>query len=233
MEISVAVEERREVKETPAQKLLRVTRQFLADLARTALLAAVFLPIILASFLTLDIPVKEIDHLFSTGLLKPSNWFTWGGFFMALGPMAGVLIARRFGGDEASRAITAAWGIAAVAVVAELTYLAPVLEEGDFPSTRFVVAFVASAMAGQFLAVTSYDFSRGSGSWWRAPLFATLIGYGVQAVIYYPSVYWGAGAPWANWMVTDFAVKSIFAFSLLPIYWRFRKKLKPRGGFGG
>ena len=197
------------------------------------MLAGLFLPIILVSFLTVDIPVKEIDHLFSSGLLKPSNWFTKGGFAMALAPLAGILVARRYGGDEASRAITAAWGVAAITVVAELAYLAPILEDGDFPSSRFVVAFVASAMAGQFLAVTTYDVMRGGGTWWRAPFFAALIGYGAQAVIYYPSVYWGVGAPWPNWMVTDFAIKSIFAFLLLPVYWRLRRSLRPRGGFGG
>lgn len=233
MEISAAVEDRRDVKETPVQKLVRLFREFLANLARTALIAAIFLPILLASFLMIDLPVQKLDYLFTVPATKPSNWMTFGGLIMALAPLVGILVARRFGGDEASRAITAAWGVAAVAVIAELTYLAPILEDGDFPSSRFVVAFVVSAMAGQFFAVSVYDVTRGSGAWWRATLYAALSGYGVQTAIYYPLVYFQSGAPWVNWMVMDFAIKCIMIFMFLPIYWHLRRTLRPRGGFGG
>lgn len=233
LEISAEAEERRAVKETPAQKLIRLFREFLIALTRTGILAAIFLPLFLASLLSIDLPIQDLDHFFQAPETKPSNWLSWGGIFMALAPLLGILMARRFGGDEASRAVTAAWGVAAVAVVAELTYLAPVLEDGDFPSSRFAVAFVAAAMAGQFFAISVYDVTRGSGAWWRPPLYSALSGFGVQAIIYYPAVYWQSGAPWPNWMVADFALKCAMVFVFLPIYWQMRRTLRPRGGFGG
>lgn len=232
-EASAAVE-RRQPRETAMQRLARQSGDFVTSLARLAMLAVILTPLLLLSFLTVDLPMRAFDGLFGgEALLRPSNWLSRGGFAMAFAPLAVILFARKYGGDEASRAVTASWGLAAIAVFVELSYLAPALEAGDMPSVRFTVLFVASAMTGQYFAANVYDIMRGGMRWWRAPLAGALSGYAVMALIYFPGVFWGTGAPWLNWMVGDFAIKMVIALGFLPFYAMLRKSLKPRGGFGG
>ena len=88
-------------------------------------------------------------------------------------------------------------------------------------------------MAAQYVAASAYDISRGGARWWRAPLYGALLGYGIYALIYFPGVYAGSGAPWVNWMIGDFAIKTLFALLFLPVYGFLRKPLKPKGGYGG
>lgn len=229
------VTERHTPRETAMQRLGRHTAEFFAALARVLVLAGILAFVIALAFLTADLPFRALDRFFGGAeAVRPSNWMTIGGLVMGAGALIAMLFARKFGGDEANRAVTAAWAIAAFAVFAELSYLAPMLEEGDFPSVRFVVGFVASAMAAQYVAVGVYDVARGGGAWWRAPLFGAIGAYLVHGLVYFPYVYWGAGVPWANWMVTDFAIRVGLAIVFfLPVYLILRKSLRPKGGYGG
>ncbi len=233
MDAAAAVE-RRQPRETAMQRFTRLLGEFATSMARLAMLAMVLTPLLLISFLTVDLPMRAFDGLVGDQLiLRPSNWLSRGGFMMALAPLVAILFARKYGGDEASRVVTASWGIAAIAVFAELSYLAPALEDGDMPPARFTVLFVASAMAAQYFAASFYDILRGGIRWWRAPLIAALGSYGIWALIYFPAIYWGTGAPWLNWMVGDLAIKTLIAIAFLPVYFMLRKYLRPRGAFGG
>lgn len=229
-----AVVEKHQSRETAMQRMARHSGALFAALVQLAALAAMLLPVLLASMLTVDIPVYVFDRFVGDAIAsRPSNWLSQGSFIMAFVPLIVILFARRYGGDEASRAVTAAWGLAAVAVFAELSYLAPVLESSDFPSVRYTVSFTASAMAAQYIAASVYDIARGGGFWWRAPLYGALAGYLAYGVIYFPAVYWGTGAPWFNWMVGGFAIHTVLAFAFLGVYRVLRTPLRPRGGFGG
>jgi len=232
MDIAPAVETRRE-RDTPLQRLMRALADFAVGLGRLALLTAFLLPVVLLSILTIDMPVRAFDHFFSTEILRPGLWLSRGQLVMALGPMLIVLIARRYGGEEAARVVTAAWAAAAIAAFVEFAYLAPVIEPGDLPTARFAFAFAASAMTGQYVAAALYDVLRGGGAWWRAPLYALLAGYAAHVVIWFAVGYWTSNAPWLNWMVMDFSLKTAMAFAFLPLYRALRRRLKPRGGYGG
>jgi len=233
VEIAAAVETRRPIRETPLQKLGRELRKFAEALLRVALLSGLLIPILLAAFLTVDIPYHGFDHFFSMGPVKPGNWLSVGYFVMAAGAPLIVLIARRFGGEEASRVVTASWAVTAFAAFAGVSYLSPELEDGDLPSTAFVVAFVGSSIVSQFISGAVYDITRGGDKWWRAPFFALLSAYVAQTFIYFPVAYWGAVAPWANWMVEDIALKALLIVAFLGVYRVLMKRLKPRGGYGG
>ncbi len=232
MEVAPPVESHRE-RATPMQRLLAAIGGFLVGFTRLAVLTALMLPILIASFLTVDIPVRALDHYFPMEAMRPGNWLSRGDIFMAFGAMAGVLMARRFGGDEAARAITAAWGLAAFAAFAGIAYLAPDLAPGDLPAARYIAAFVLAAMMGQYMAVGLFDVLRGGTDWWRAPLYALLAGYAVHVTLFYGVAYWSSSVPWLNWMATDFALKAAMAVAFLWPYWRLRRGLKPRGGLGG
>ncbi len=233
MEVVSAVETRRPIKETPLQKIGREARKFAEALIRVAMLSAALIPILLAAFVTVDIPYRGFDHFFSMGPVKPGNWLSLGYFVMAAGAPVIILIARRFGGEEASRVVTASWAAAAFAAFAGVSYLSPVLEDGDMPSTAFVIAFVGSSIVSQFIAGAVYDITRGGEKWWRAPFFALLSAYLAQTFIYFPVAYWTSVAPWVNWMVEDIALKSILIVGFLGLYRMLMKSLRPRGGYGG
>lgn len=233
MEIAAAVETRRPIKETPLEKLARETRVFFSALLRVAALSAILTPVLVLSFVTLDIRVHAFDHFFEIPLAKPSNWLSLGYLLMAAGPAIVILIARRFGGDEASRVVTASWAFAAFAAFAGVSYLSPELDDGDLPGVAYTVAFVGSSILSQFVAAAVYDITRGREAWWRAPFFAALSAYLAQAFLYLPISYWGEDAPWMNWVVEDVALKSLLAVMFLGVYRAMRKVLKPRGGYGG
>ncbi|HXI86168.1 MAG TPA: VUT family protein [Parvularculaceae bacterium] len=233
MEVSVAVEHRRPINETPMQRLGREIAGFGAAIFRMSVLALILTPVLLGSFLTADLPVRNFDHLADMALMKPSHWLNVGGLIMNAGAPLAILFTRRFGGDEASRAVTAAWGLAAVASFAEISYLAPILDTSDFPNVRFVVAFVSSALVGQYMAIGVFDVIRGGGPWWRPPFVAALSGYGAQSLLYFPIGYWTTDLPWFNWMISDFTVKAAAALAFLPIYGLLQKPLRPVGGYGG
>ena len=233
MEVVAAIETRRPIRETPLQRLGRELRKFAQALLRVTLLSGLLIPILLVAFLTVDIPYRGFDHLFSMGPVKPGNWLSLGYFLMAAVAPLVVLIARRFGGEEASRVVTASWAATAFAAFAGVSYLSPELEDGDMPATAFVVAFVGSSVLSQFVAGGVYDVTRGGGKWWRAPFFALLGAYLVQTSLYFPIAYWKSVAPWMNWMVEDVALKSLLIVGFLGIYRVLMNNLKPRGGYGG
>ena len=133
-----------------------------------ALLSAFIIPILVFAFLTVDIPYHGLDHFFATSPVKPGNWLSAGYFLMAAGAPVVILIARRFGGEEASRVVTASWAVAAFAAFAGVSYLSPQLEDGDLPSKAFVIAFVGSSVLSQFIAGAVYDVTRGGERWTRA-----------------------------------------------------------------
>ncbi len=230
MEFAGAVETRRPIRETPLQKLGREIGNFGAGIVRLAFLCAFLTPVLLFAFLTVDLPFRGFDHFFDMARAKPGNWLSVGYFAMAAGPAIVILIARRFGGDEASRVVTASWAFAAFAGV---SYLSPELEEGDMPGVAYTVAFVGSSILGQFTAAAVYDVTRGGEAWWRAPFFAALSAYLVQTVLYFPIAYWTSEAPWINWMVEDVGLKGFVIVAFLGVYRLMMRRLRPRGGFGG
>ena len=229
-----AAVEKHQPPETALQRLRRHAGALVADLTRLLLMSVMLTPMLLWAILTVDVPVYGFDRLVGDMFAaRASNWLSQGGMVMGLAPLLVILVARKFGGEEASRIVTTSWGLAALAIFAELSYLAPSLEAGDFPSVRFTVAFTTSGMAAHYVAANIYDIVRGSGRWWRAPLFGALCGYVTSVLIYFPVVYWGTGAPWLNWMFGDFAIKAMMALGFLPLYAVLRKSLRPKGGFGG
>lgn len=233
MDIPAAVEQRRPIKETPLEGLARRTREFFVALFRVAALSALLLPILIFAFFSVDLPYRGFDQYFGSAMAKPGNWLSLGFFAMALAPFLVILVSRRFGGEEASRAVTASWTVAAIMAFAGVSYLAPVLEAGDMPSVAFVVAFAGSSMVAQFAAAAIYDVTRGSERWWRAPFFAALAAFVAQAFLYFPIAYWGSNAPWMNWLVQYVALAALGTVMFLGAYRVLMRPLRPRGGWGG
>lgn len=219
---------------TPAQQFSQDLQKFISQVLRVCLATSVLTPLLIAGFLTLDMPVRFLNGLFSIFQgLRPSAWLTWGQIVMAFVPLIALLFTRKFGGQEASRAIMISWVILALFILFELSVLADVIEDGDFPSARYAMAFVGSAMTGQLVAVAFYDVARGGGAWWRAPFYAAMLGFVVTALIYFPAAYWNTNQPWAIWLVGDLMIRLVLATLFLPVYSFLRPYLIPRAGYGG
>ena len=219
---------------TPAQRLAQDMQQFGSMGVRVALMAiALTIPLVIG-ILMVDMPARYLDSPF--GLLpglRPADWISSGHVVLAIVPLISLLFARRFGGSEVSYAIIAAWTVLAFFLLFELSILAAVIEEGDFPGVRFIVALVAGHMSGQLVSVGFYDIVRGGGRWWRAPFYSACVGYFVTSIIYFPVAYWHTNLPWGGWLVGNLLVMLVFSALLLPVYGLLRRRLRPRGGFGG
>lgn len=224
--------EKKPDEQSPAARAAERALAALRALARIGVLSAFLTPLLLIAILTLDIPFRAFD-IFPPAerYLNPSSWLTWGQMLMALSFLVVNLASRRFGENYALAMVAASWTIAAAATLGFVTYLAPALEAGDLPSPRFTASFVAAWMLAHFVCLSVYEITRGV-IWWRAPFYGAVWGGGAYAAVYFPLLYFGTGAPWPNWMLTDFTIKVAIAGALLLPYRWLRRIVRPLPGYG-
>ena len=130
-----------------------------------------------------------------------NDWLTWGAFSYPVAFLVSNLINRRFGPRLARRV---AWVGFAVAVAASL-WLAPV---------RIAVASGMAFIASQMLDIQAFDRLR-HGSWWRAPLVATVLAALLDSLVFWSIGFAGTGGPWVTWALGDLAVKLLVGVWLL------------------
>ena len=132
-----------------------------------------------------------------------NDWLTWGAFTYPVAYLVSDLVNRRFGPAEARRM---AWLGFAVAVAASLT-LAP---------ARIAAASGLAFIASQLLDIGVFDRLR-RGTWWRAPLVATVIAAVLDSIVFWSIAFAGTDGPWLTWALGDLAVKlAVGVFMLLP-----------------
>ena len=132
-----------------------------------------------------------------------NDWLTWGAFTYPVAYLVSDLINRRFGPAEARHV---AWLGFAVAVVASLL-LAP---------ARIAAASGLAFIASQLLDIRVFDRLR-RGTWWRAPLVATVIAAVLDSIVFWGIAFAGTDGPWLTWALGDLGVKlAVGVFMLLP-----------------
>ena len=219
--------------ETAAERFRRESLKFLYHCWQVGRLTLVLIPILGLSALLLDLPLRMYDGLVGGDpAFVASNWLSQGEGLLVLSMFFLVLVTRSYGPDFAIRVQSVSWIVTASLASILLIYLAPELTGDDWPGGRFAAGFLISWFVGQIFAVHFYDLMRG-GKWWRAPLYGLLVGFAVQAAIYFPVVYWDAGVPWISWMVIDFCLKAFLSVLFLGLYWMLRRPLRPYLGHGG
>lgn len=130
-----------------------------------------------------------------------NDWLTWGAFTYPVAFLVSELVNRRFGPHMARRV---AWAGFAVAVAASL-WLAP---------ARIAVASGMAFMASQLLDIQVFDRLR-QGTWWRAPLVATVLAALLDSAVFWSIGFAGTGGPWITWALGDLAVKLLVGVCLL------------------
>lgn len=139
-----------------------------------------------------------------------NDWLTWGAFSYPLAFLVSNLINRRFGPRAARRV---AWCGFALAVLLSLWLATP----------RIAAASCSAFIAAQLLDITVFDRLR-RGTWWRAPLLATLCSATLDTAIFWSVAFADSGLPWISWAAGDLAVKlGMGLFLLAPfraLLWR-------------
>lgn len=130
-----------------------------------------------------------------------NDWLTWGAITYPVAFLVSELVNRAHGPGQARRV---AWVGFAVAVAASLV-LAP---------TRIAVASGTAFLLSQWLDIGVFDRLR-NGTWWRAPLVATLLAAMLDTAVFWSIAFAGTEGPWVTWALGDLAVKLVLGVALL------------------
>ena len=130
-----------------------------------------------------------------------NDWLTWGAITYPVAFLVSELVNRRHGPLHARRV---AWVGFAVAVAASLV-LAP---------ARIAVASGTAILLSQWLDISVFDRLR-HGTWWRAPLVATLLAAVLDTAVFWSIAFAGTSDPWVTWALGDLAVKLVLGMLLL------------------
>lgn len=152
-----------------------------------ALAALAMAAVVLASNILVQFPIND--------------WLTWGAMTYPVAFLVSELVNRAHGPGQARRV---AWVGFAVAVAASLV-LAPV---------RIAVASGTAFLLSQWLDIGVFDRLR-HGTWWRAPLVATLLAAVLDTAVFWSIAFAGTDGPWVTWALGDLGVKLVLGVALL------------------
>ena len=130
-----------------------------------------------------------------------NDWLTWGAVTYPVAFLVSELVNRAHGPLQARRV---AWVGFAVAVAASLV-LAP---------ARIAIASGAAFLLSQWLDISVFDRLR-HGTWWRAPLVATLLAAVLDTAVFWSIAFAGTSDPWVTWALGDLGVKLGLGVALL------------------
>ena len=130
-----------------------------------------------------------------------NDWLTWGAFTYPGAFLVSELVNRRFGPQLARRV---AWVGFAVAVVASLLLAPP----------RIAIASGTAFILSQLFDISVFHRLR-EGTWWRAPLIATVLAAILDTFVFWSIAFAGGSDPWITWALGDLAVKLAVGLLLL------------------
>ena len=177
-------------------------------------------------------PATFLDSWFPSSDLQPGSWLTMGHVLLGLMFFVLNLTNRRYGAAYAVAQVLIVW-----AVVAILAYLAffdagQPLPVQPLPPLRTGFAFVAALFAAQMINIAVFEGTRGR-PWWRAPLYASLWGALMFAIVFYPAAYSGVDVAWIDRMMMHLGILVAMGIALLLPYYLLRPMINPLPGFGG
>ena len=133
-----------------------------------------------------------------------NDWLTWGAFTFPVAFLVTDLTNRAVGASAARRV---AWTGFAIAVLVSLA-VAP---------WRIALASGAAFIIGQLLDIVAFNRLRAL-SWWKAPLFGSLVASAVDTGLFFFLAFAGSGMDWMLLATGDLFVKSLMAAVLLAPY---------------
>ncbi len=201
-------------------------------IGRVVLPVFVLFAVIVGGLLRWDSLVTGLDPIFGPvpGAAMPSTFLTQTLLLLPLGLFTVVITSRRLGLSYSASSILAAW-----ALVFALIAASSGIRFGEMPALELppyaAQLFVAAALS-QLVAAFVFDAVRGP-QWWRAPLFAMLIGGIFFAVAYQVAVVLADGIFATGELITlSVLAVMIAAISVFP-YQLMRPMVRPLFGLGG
>ena len=146
---------------------------------------------------------------------------------------ASHLCNRRYGAPYAFAQLLVGLGIVALVVLLNPGGINSWINSTPLLSLRTMLAFGASFLFANFIAIIFFDAARGP-RWWTAPLAASFAASLVFSAVYYPAAFAGADhLPWTDSALVHFIVFFGESILLLVPYYLLRPAMRPLSGMNG
>lgn len=122
-----------------------------------------------------------------------NDWLTWGAFPYPLSYLITELTNRFYGPRKARQVVYAGFIMAAAISLP----IAPI---------RIVIASIIAFLLSQLLDIAVFNRLR-TGTWWKAPLFASLCASLVDTSLFWGIAFGGEPLPFVTWALGDFCIK--------------------------
>lgn len=206
---------------------------FVTTLFRLLLPVAGLLAVFLLAGYADTVPVTVFDRYPADQAARNlSSWLTAGHFVIPLTFFVIHLTNRAYGAGLALGQVMIAWTILALAA----GYFAPQITEllpwwQGMPQEA-APAFAGSLIAGHLVAILIFNMTRGP-VWWKAPLYAGVIGSAVYVGLFYALAPAPAGVSFSSAPAMDGTINICMAVLLVLPYWMLRPVIRPLPGYGG
>ncbi|GLQ05427.1 queuosine precursor transporter [Sneathiella chinensis] len=134
-----------------------------------------------------------------------NDWLTWGALSYPFAFLVTDLTNRALGAGKAR-------------IVVLVGFLFAVVMSLLLADARIAVASGAAFLIAQLLDVFLFDRLR-QATWWKAPVFSSVIASFVDTLIFFILAFAGTGLPWETWALGDYGVK-IFMVAVLILPFR-------------
>jgi uncharacterized PurR-regulated membrane protein YhhQ (DUF165 family) len=140
---------------------------------------------------------------------------------------------RRYGAAYAFAQLLAGLGIVTLVALINPGDIINWISNSPMMSLRAMLAFGASFLFANFVAIIFFDAARGP-RWWTAPLAASFAASLVFSAVYYPAAFAGAyDLPWTDSALVHFIVFFGESILLLVPYYLLRPAMRPLNGMNG
>jgi uncharacterized PurR-regulated membrane protein YhhQ (DUF165 family) len=140
---------------------------------------------------------------------------------------------RRYGAAYAFAQLLVGLGIVALVALINPGDINNWINNSPMLSLRAMLAFGASFLFANFIAIIFFDAARGP-RWWTAPLAASFAASLVFSAVYYPAAFAGADhLPWTDSALVHFIVFFGESILLLVPYYLLRPAMRPLNGMNG
>ena len=130
-----------------------------------------------------------------------NDWLTWGAFTYPFAFLVSEWTNRQHGPAMARRI---AWAGFAVAVAVSAVLAPP----------RIAAASGMAFIVSQLLDITVFNRLR-HGTWWRAPLVATVLAACLDTAVFWSIAFAGEPLPWMSWALGDLGIKLLMGVVML------------------
>ncbi len=175
------------------------------------------------AFLLLPSAPKTVQNamLAISDLIVPMAWFSI------------HLTNRRYGAAHAFAQLIAGLVIVSLAALVNPGDIDNWINNNPSTSWRAMLAFEASFLIANFVAIVLFDAARGP-RWWTAPLVASFVASLVFSALYYPAAFAGEDVvAWMDSALVHFAVFFAESVLLLVPYYLLRPAMRPTQGMNG